>query len=265
MRDFERAKELFKDTIDTKSYFNSMSAEIAREKLEDAIRAREIPLIFIMGEPGVGKSYMLHVMREKFSEMMLTVFISRPFFDKRDFYKTLYTALGFAWEEDVDLLSLENFLIETYSGVSHVIFIDEAQLLNQTHMEMLRVLSDTKAFQFVIAMHKMECIALFKQKQWHSRSMIIEYGNLEEAEVMRYIQSLFLMHTLSDVATLFTRNDMKVIYKYTQGNFRTLKRFFYTVMKLLSYAKEQKLSHYSKITTCLLTMAALDMGLIHDA
>lgn len=98
---------------------------------------------------------------------------------------------------------MEHFLIETYSGVPHVIFIDEAQLLNQTQLEMIRILSDTKAFQFVISMHKTEGLQVLRQKQWQSRNVIvIEYGNLEESEVLRYVQSVFFMHSLSDMAGL---------------------------------------------------------------
>ena len=266
MKDFEKAKELFKDTINPALYFNSISAEIARVKLEEAISEHEIPLIFIIGEPGVGKSYMLHVMHHFFSEKILSVVLNRPFFDKREFFKILYQALGFEWENEVDLLSLEHFLIETYSGVPHVIFIDEAQLLNQTQLEMIRILSDTKAFQFVISMHKTEGLQVLRQKQWQSRNVIvIEYGNLEESEVLRYVQSVFFMHSLSDMAGLFTRNDIKFIYKYTQGNFRTVKKFLYTLMKLLGYAQQEGLTKYSKINQCLLTMSALEIGLIHDA
>ena len=59
MRDFSAAKALFRDVIDAKYYFDSVSAEIARYKVENSIETKEAPLIFLIGDPGVGKSYIL--------------------------------------------------------------------------------------------------------------------------------------------------------------------------------------------------------------
>ena len=44
-------------------------------------------------------------------------------------------------------------LFEAYVGTLCTIFIDEAQLLNDDQFEFLRILSDTKLFQFVLAMY----------------------------------------------------------------------------------------------------------------
>ncbi len=89
MRDFDAAKELFKDTIDPSFYFDSVSAEIAKGKIEDAIMERNAPLIFILGDPGVGKSYILKLINQVISQVQLTVLIDHPFFDKRDLLKFL--------------------------------------------------------------------------------------------------------------------------------------------------------------------------------
>jgi len=55
-----------------------------------------------------------------------------------------------------------------------------------------------------------------------------------------------------------------VIARYAKGNFRTIKKFLYTLMKLLDYAQKKNLSKYRTLNSCLLTMAALDIGLIND-
>ena len=58
--------------------------------------------------------------------------------------------------------------------------------------------------------------------------------------------------------------DAKKIAKYTDGNFRTIKKFLYVLMKLLNYAKVNGIKKYQKIHPDLLMMTALDLGMIND-
>jgi len=265
MRDFDTAKELFKDTIDPFFYFDSVSAEIAKNKIEDAIHERNAPLIFVIGDPGVGKSYILRLINHKVSQTQLTVFIDHPFFDKRDLLKMLYDAKGLSFQKEINFNTLKDELLKVYAGTNHTIFIDEAQLLNEEQFELIRILSDTKVFQFVLSMHKEEGALILQKKHFKSRTkIVIDYGNLETNEILRYVQSLLISNAHTEIATMFSKNDAKVIGRYAQGNFRTIKKFFYTLMKLLAYAKKHGLSRHQKINDCLLTMAALDIGLIND-
>lgn len=144
-------------------------------------------------------------------------------------------------------------------------FIDEAQLLNEEQFELIRILSDTKVFQFVLSMHKEEGKIILEKKHFKSRTkVIIEYGSLEPNEILRYIQSLLIEHAHGEIAALFTQSHAKEIAIFTKGNFRTIKKFLYVLMKLLGYAKKNGLQKYQAVNSCLLTMAALDLGLIHD-
>lgn len=79
MKDFEAAKEFFKDTVDPSLYFDSISAEIARNKLQEAIGNPAIPLMFIIGDPGVGKSHIMRVMHHATALKTPTVLIEHPF------------------------------------------------------------------------------------------------------------------------------------------------------------------------------------------
>jgi len=265
MKDFEAAKEFFKDSVDPSFYFDSMSAEIARNKLSVAIGDPLIPLIFIMGDPGVGKSHIMRVMH--YSAMMngSSVLIEHPFFDPNDLFKELYAIRGMSFDKNKSQGEIIDELFEAFVGIFCTIFIDEAQLLNTNQFEFIRILSDTKLFQFVLAMHKDEGMALLAKKQFKTRTkLVIEYGNLEENEILRYIHTLFMGHTHGEIALMFTKNEARVIARYAKGNFRMIKKFLYTLMKLLDYAQKQGLSKYRKLNSCILTMAALDIGLIHD-
>ena len=265
MKDFEAAKEFFKDTVDPSLYFDSISAEIARNKLQDAIGNPAIPLIFIIGDPGVGKSHIMKVMHHATSLKWPAVLIEHPFFDPRDLFKELYAARRIPFDNRKTQGEFLDELFEAYVGMQCTIFIDEAQLLNNDQFEFIRILSDTKLFQFVLAMHKDEGMALLAKKQFKTRTkLVIEYGNLEENEILRYIQTLLIGHMHGEIALMFSKNEAKVIARYAKGNFRTIKKFLYTLMKLLDYAQKKNLSKYRTLNSCLLTMAALDIGLIND-
>lgn len=265
MKDFEAAKEFFKDTVDPSFYFDSISAEIARNKLSVAIGDPLIPLIFIIGDPGVGKSHIMRVMHYSSMAHGSSVLIEHPFFDPNDLLKELYHLRGMVFDKQKSQGEMIDELFEAFVGMFCTIFIDEAQLLNHNQFEFIRILSDTKLFQFVLAMHKDEGRALLAKKQFKTRTkLVIEYGNLEENEILRYIHTLFMGHTHGEIALMFTRNEARVIARYANGNFRMIKKFLYTLMKLLDFAQKQGLNKYRSLNSCLLTMAALDIGLIRD-
>lgn len=265
MRDFKEATKIYKDDIDTNKYFDSISAEVARHKIQDAIKEKIAPLVFLIGDPGVGKSYIIRVLKEQISDEQLTVFIDHPFFDKRDLLKLLYEAKGLQFDKETNFNTLKETLVQEYKDTSHTIFIDEAQLLNEEQLELIRILSDTKVLQFVLCMHKEEGQAILEKKHFKSRNkVVINYGSLEANEVYRYIQSSLISHSLSEIALMFSKKDAKVIAEYTKGNFRTIKKFLLVLMELLAYAKKHGLKKHQALNKTLLMMAALDLGLIHD-
>ncbi len=265
MRDYEKAKEIFKDVIDVKFYFDSVSAEISKNRLENAIQERNAPLIFLIGDPGVGKSYILKLISSKLEKDSLSIFIDHPFFDKRDLLKILYEAKNLKFDKDINFNSLKEELLEKYRDDKHTIFIDEAQLLNEEQFELIRILGDTKIFQFVLSMHQEEGRVILEKKHFKSRTkVVVEYGRLHDSEVFRYIQSALLGENHYDIAQMFSSKHVKKITKYCHGNFRTVKKYIFTLLTLLDYAKKNGLRKYSKINDCLLTMSALEIGAISD-
>ncbi len=265
MRDYEKAKELFKDIIDARYYFDSTSAEIARYKIENAIEERNAPLIFLIGDPGVGKSYILKLISLELEKRSLSIFIDHPFFDKRDLLKILYEAKNLKFDKNINFNELKEELLESYRGDKHTIFIDEAQLLNEEQFELIRILGDTKVFQFVLSMHKEEGDAILEKKHFKSRTkVVVEYGKLHHSEVYRYMQSALLLENHTEISQMLSSKNAKIITKYSQGNFRTVKKFIYSLLTLLEYAKKNGLRKYNNINSCLLKMSALDIGAIHD-
>jgi len=265
MRDFEAAGILFRDDINPRYYFDSSSAEIAKNRIKEAIDERNAPLIFLIGDPGVGKSYILKLLNSQIKEKQLTIFIDHPFFDKRDLLKLLYEAKGMDFDRDVSFNTLKDELIKEYKNTTHTIFLDEAQLLNEEQFELIRILSDTKVLQFVLSMHREEGSAILEKKHFKSRTkVVIDYGNLDFNEVFRYIQSSLISNSFSEIAAMFSKKNAKSITRYCSGNFRTIKKFLYMSMKLLDYAKKNGIKKYQKLHPDLITMTALDLGLLND-
>ncbi|MDX1810180.1 MAG: ATP-binding protein [Sulfurospirillaceae bacterium] len=265
MRDFTAAKELFRDVIDSRLYFDSVSAEIARYKIENSIEGRDAPLIFLIGDPGVGKSYILKLISSELEKKSLSIFIDHPFFDKRDLLKILYEAKGMEFDKDINFNELKANLLKEYKNSQHTIFIDEAQLLNEEQFELIRILSDTKVFQFVLSMHKEEGSAILEKKHFKSRTKaVVEYGKLHHDEVLRYIQSTLFLINQGEIANMFSKKHSLKITRYCNGNFRTVKKFLYTLITLLEYAKQNGLRKYDRINNFLLKMSALEIGVIHD-
>lgn len=265
MRDFTAAKELFRDVIDARHYFDSVSAEVARYKIENSIESKDAPLIFLIGDPGVGKSYILKLISLELEKKSLSIFIDHPFFDKRDLLKILYEAKKLEFNKNINFNELKENLLKEYKNTGHTIFIDEAQLLNEEQFELIRILSDTKVFQFVLSMHKEEGMAILEKKHFKSRTKaVVEYGKLHHDEVLRYIQSTLLLINQGEVANMFSKKNAEKITKYCNGNFRTIKKFLYTLISLLEYAKQNGLRKYDNINNFLLKMSALEIGAIHD-
>ena len=263
MRDFEGAKELFRDVIDTRHYFDSLSAEVGKNKILKAIKEKNAPLIFVIADPGEGKSYILKLTNEQIKKEHLTIFIDHPFFDKRDILKMLYDAKKKPFDPSISFNTLKEEIVKEYKDTNHTIFLDEAQLLNEEQFELIRILSDTKVFQFVLSMHKEEGLAILEKKHFKSRTkVVVHLRSLSVDEVRRYIDSTLLLNGHGDIFQMFEKPHIELISKYTKGNFRIVKKYLYTLFELLAYAKEAGLTKYQKINRCILDMSALDIGLI---
>ena len=52
------------------------------------------------------------------------------------------------------------------------------------------------------------------------------------------------------------------LFKISQGNFRDLKKLLYNTFLILDYATKNSKTKHQKISKCVLTMAAIEGGLI---
>ncbi len=209
--------EKFRDSIDIKDFFSYFNFEIVKEE----ILSSKNNLIFLLGKPGSGKTFMINYLLNKFPEK----YQNFSNYDEIDKNKTL--------------------------------LIDEAQLLSNEEIEKLRVLSD-RGIQILFAMHEKEGENIIKKPQFHSRyyeKIYMKPLNYEEFE--KYVMKKFQE---SNYPEIITKKILKKIYKYSKGNFRLSKKIIFTSLNLLDFSLRNNLE-YKKIDNCILTMALIELEL----
>jgi len=219
--------EEFRDTINLNDYFSHFSFEVAK----DEILGSKSNLLFLIGEPGSGKSFLFTFIYHKLpSEYVL---IKEPFVSKTEFMKNYY-----------------------YTGKK--ILIDEAQLLNIEMLEFLRVLSD-KGNQIIFAMHKKEGEAIISMPQFKSRyTQVVELKQMRFKEFEKYVYAKFIKY---QKVYLLDHKVLRKVYKFSKGNFRMSKKFIFTMLTLLNFSLNKGLK-YSKLDDCIFEMSAIELGFL---
>ncbi len=261
MLDYKEAARIFEDRVDGTEYFDSSSAERSKTILKSLASEPEKKLLFLLGNPGVGKSHMLETISKEMEGERLIVHLKEPYFEPRSFLARL---LGEANESaEGEMETLKERAVGFFSENEHLIMIDEAQLLDEKSLEFLRILSDTKAFRLLLSMHSKEGEEILAKPHFRTRShRVVEMGVLLPQEVERYISSRLKRAGLEEISAMFTRKHFRLIHRYTEGNFRVLKRMMQSMFELMQHAKENGLSDYSRPSKCIVDMAAMDLELL---
>jgi len=220
--------EEFRDKIDINDFFSYLNFEIVKE---DIISTKS-NIVFLLGPPGSGKSYMLSLLKYKYPEKYILQ--KEPFLTKEEFLNR---------HEDIN---------------EKVILIDEAQLLPVEMIEFLRLLSDD-GNQIVLSMHQKEGEKIANLPQFASRyTQKIFMKPLTFDEFEKYVMSKFIKNNRYD---LINKKRLKKIYKLTKGNFRLSKKFIFTALTLLDYSLRNSLK-YNSIDNCIIDMTAIELGLV---
>ncbi len=265
MNQYAIAKELFVDDFDLRGYLDSFTFEAAKKELLKTLNSHEVPMTFLLGNPGAGKSFLLKFIQERADSVKIAKFFPNPHFDERELLEVLLHSAG----EDVEHKSMTidtliSKLKSHYQYLEYAVFIDEAQLLTEKQLEFLRVLGDMKMFQIVLAMHKKEGQYVLNKPHFKSRTTkTIVLEHLQKEEITRYIQNRLLSKNLSNIASTFGKKEINFIYRYSDANFRTSKKLLKTVCEIVEIAQRGNLNKYNHIDQTTLTMAAIDIGLIN--
>ncbi len=259
---FMQAAKLFEDRIDVEKRFESLEYESTKSSLMEIIKNDTTELTFLLGEPGVGKTFLLKsLLRDLFFQKRVMWF-DTPFFDYDQFLDKFICSFPGQKLEKIE--DKKKKAVELAQGNEHIVFIDEAQLLSDYQVEFLRTLSDTKAFCIVMAMHKTDGKAVLNKKHFKSRSKKVIYLNpLGKHEVKQYIEQTLLANEMGDLQMLFDRKTLNLIHKFTDANFRAIKRIVHSIFELMDYEVQSRIATEPKLGKCLVTMAAIDSELLN--
>jgi len=261
MSKFLEAANNFEEKLEGVEFYETKPSLYAKNQILNILKKETKQPVFLIGEPGSGKSFLLRELKKELKDKYLTILIDTPFIMPVDFIRAIIEKVGGKPKSYAlkDLIKQAQTLFKTQN---HIIMIDEAQLLSKDMMEAIRILSDSKSFWFILAMHKMESQEILKEPHFRSRPhRVVEMGNLTKDEceefVLKELQKLSFMQISKDI-----HKNMKTIFKISKGNFRNLKKIFYHLFLIIDYTHKKDIKKYQKISECLIIMASIDGGLI---
>ena len=132
-------------------------------------------------------------------------------------------------------------------------------------MEKIRLLSDTRAIKFVVSLHKTEDEDLIAKEHFKSRIWeVIELKNATKEDQTAYVHKKLLKKNLFEIANSIKTKDMKLIHKFTKGNYRECNKLMFTIFGICEYYDKNEPSKidYTHIPKKIIEMAALKLGYI---
>lgn len=261
MNSYADASNIFNSSLNVNEYFESVAASYVKSNLIRVIDSNEAPLIFLLGEPGVGKTYMLNIIKEEYILKKRVLFSNDPFLSPEDLLHFLLKNRNL--KNDIPIGKLKDMAIEAYSGQENIIILDEAQLLNENVLEYIRILSDTGYFNFLISMHSQEGREILKKKHFASREHIVMVlERLDVKDTLKYVHGQLFRNSMGEFAQMFKQKQINQIYNLSKGNFRVLKQLLKHTFSIMDYARNHGHKSYTTPTKCVITMSAIDLEII---
>jgi len=259
--DYQLLAKLFEEEKNPLEHFYKNHNVVQTEsKMLQILQNSHKQLLFLIGEAGVGKSAFLNYFATV--STIDTIKFDVPFFEPVDFVKTLIAKSGTEIEGH-SLVELIEQVSRIYKERETVVIVDEAQLLSHSMIETIRILADSKAFWFVLAMHKHESQKLLNEPQFTSRPhKVLEMGKLSFDEAKGFVHNNLKRGDFEYIWPTVEKN-FKIFYKLSRGNFRDLKKLLHTTFLLINFALQSGKKKFSSLDKRVITMAAIENGLIH--
>lgn len=256
------AAKKFEENAKEGSFFESQSTMYALKQIE-SIFDKDFPqMIFLLGNPGSGKSFLLNYIARQSVNEVVCILIDNPFLTQVELMQRLLSDMNQPTNEaNIDVLI--KLATEIFKTQKHIIMIDEAQLLSTQMTEFVRILSDLKVFWFLLAMHKEEGKLILESSHFNSRAHKKIYLNeLLLNECKQYLQNELEGVGISEFTKALNKKLIKLSFDYSAGNFRNFKKIYYNLFLLLDTAQTQNKIKFLKPSETLLKMAAMKSGLI---
>jgi general secretion pathway protein A len=197
----------------------------------------------LIARPGMGKTTLLFQLLEKFRGSARTAFLFQTQCNSREFMRFLLTELGSENHEQDFVRMHDEFnkllLQEARAGRPLIVVVDEAQNLDPSVLETIRLLSDfetpkAKLLQIILAGQPelADKLATRQLAQLRQRiSMLSGLAPLSEIDCSNYIQHRLRIAGYSG-PSLFTPEAMLTIAQFTEGIPRSINNFCFNALSL---------------------------------
>src|SRR6185437_14629111 len=235
-------EEPFGATPDPRFLYASPTYQEAQATLEYGIRSGR-GFTALIARPGMGKTTLLFHLLERYSTAARTAFIFLTQCDSREFLRYLMTELG-ADTGETDFVRLQEqfgqlLAREAQAGKKVIAVVDEAQNLDVSVLETVRLLSDfetprAKLLHIILTgqpelADRLASAALLQLRQRISHLVRLE--PLNAAEVNRYIDHRLRLAGYSG-APLFTAEARAAIAQRSEGIPRTINNLCFNALSL---------------------------------
>lgn len=262
--ELETIKALFLDSESNSHYVALQKSKAAYAKLLNATK-NPFKLILIHGRPGSGKSFLMQMFYEKNREGLNLFFFKEPTFEPTHSLAMIYNQI--TGETTSESMPLEERLelFKTHIRDDVYILLDEAQMYDERVLEWIRVLSNQPALKFILSVHKVDKEDLWAKEHFKTRTFeTIELGHLNPKEVELYIEKKLLMASDLELATLFSKNNYRLIHKLTKGNLRDINRLMGRTLDILENRLDRARTLFgNRLKNKFIEMAALDLKMVY--
>lgn len=214
MENFDSVKKLFRDVVDVKNYIPLASIEKLKIDLTNAINQNE-KMIFLSGAAGSGKSMILNSIYNNLKDEKNVFYISNPF---------------------LEINSVLNIIKTLDINEHYYLFIDEAQLLDDSVLENLRIYADKGNLTIVFATHDVDLNRLLQKRHFETRiNYIFKTTPITLDEVTYFVNTKLIKANYISLAEKFKPKHYKLIYKYTKGSLRKTNQFMFKLFDVLDF------------------------------
>jgi type II secretory pathway predicted ATPase ExeA len=204
----------------------------------------------LIATPGMGKTTLLFHLLQKYQSSARTAFLFQTQCTSREFMRFLIAELGYETHGEDFVRMHEEFndhvLRDTRAGKRVIVIIDEAQNLEPSVLETIRLLSDfetpqAKLIQIVLAGQPQFADKLASRDMVQLRQRVSLLNRLEplsSEEVTKYIQHRLQVAGYAG-GSLFTPDALEILTDFTQGIPRNINNFCFNALSL-ACALQQK-------------------------
>ncbi len=258
---WNEAAKKFEENSHYGQYFETKSISRALTQIKGNLENHSPQMLFLLGEPGSGKTFLLNHLSDEYKDDKYCLLIENPFLTPVELLRRML-AFAHVEYENVDVEAMRLLAIEAYKSTPHIIMLDEAQLASSSLLEFIRILSDSKAFWFLIAMHKKEGEDLLKSPHFYSRPHeVIHMGELKKEESLPFLKKVLDTPELWALVSNLDANLINRSWKLSNGNLRSFKKLYYNLFLLLDHADKNGDINFFKPNQQILEMAAIKAGL----